>query len=53
MSQNNVSNWPISLCKVGQCQNFPPGAVGKNSPTNAGDTGSVPGLGRFHTPQGY
>ena len=24
--------------------------VGKNPPANAGDTGSIPGLGRFHMP---
>ena len=27
---------------------FPGGPVDKNSPANAGDTGSIPGLGRFH-----
>ena len=25
----------------------------KNLPANAGDTGSIPGLGRFHMLQGY
>ena len=30
--------------------NFPDGAVDKNSPVNAGDTGLNPGLGRFHMP---
>ena len=29
---------------------FPRGAVVKNSPANAGDTGSSPGLGRSHVP---
>ena len=29
---------------------FPAGAMVKNLPANAGDTGSSPGLGRFHTP---
>jgi len=29
----------------------PDGAVDKNPSANAGDTGSVPGLGRFHLPQ--
>ena len=33
-------------------QGFPGGSVVKNRPTNAGDTGSIPGLGRSHTPQG-
>ena len=27
---------------------FPDGPVVKNLPTNAGDTGSIPGRGRFH-----
>ena len=30
---------------------FPGGTVVKNLPPNAGDTGSIPGLGRFHMPQ--
>ena len=30
---------------------FPGGAVDKNLPANAGDMGSIPGLGRFHIPQ--
>ncbi|KAJ8789500.1 hypothetical protein J1605_022027 [Eschrichtius robustus] len=29
---------------------FPGGAVVENLPANAGDTGSSPGLGRFHMP---
>ena len=29
---------------------FPGGAVVKNLPANAGDTGSIPGLGRSHMP---
>ena len=28
-------------------RDFPGGAVVKNPPANAGDTGSIPGLGRF------
>ena len=31
-------------------QGFPGGAVVKNLPVNAGDTGSSPGLGRSHMP---
>ena len=31
--------------------NFPGGAVVKNPPANAGDTGSIPGPGRSHMPQ--
>ena len=30
---------------------FPGGAVFKNSPANAGDMGSSPGLGRSHMPR--
>ena len=30
---------------------FPGGAVVKNTPANAGDTGSSPGPGRFHMPR--
>ena len=30
------------------CRDFPGGAVVKNPPANAGDTGSSPGLGRSH-----
>ena len=30
---------------------FPGGAVVKNTPANAGDTGSSPGLGRSHVPR--
>ena len=30
---------------------FPGGSVAKNLPPNAGDTGSIPGLGRSHMPQ--
>ena len=33
-------------------QGFPGGAVVENLPANAGDTGSSPGLGRSHMPQG-
>ena len=29
---------------------FPGGSVVKNSPANTGETGSIPGLGRFHMP---
>ena len=32
-------------------QDFPGGAVVKNPPANAGDTGSIPGPGRSHMPQ--
>ena len=31
-------------------EDFPGGAVVKNPPANAGDTGSIPGPGRSHMP---
>ena len=31
---------------------FPGGPVVKNMPVSAGDTGSIPGPGRFHVPRG-
>ena len=31
----------------------PGGSAVKNPPANAGDTGSIPGLGRSHMPWGY
>jgi len=31
---------------------FPGGPVVKNLPASAGDTGLIPGLGRFHVSQG-
>ena len=53
-----ISELPASsvpnLGYVGQKENlqrgFPGGAVVKNPPANAGDTGSSPGLGRAHIP---
>ena len=33
------------------CEGFPGGAVVKNPPANAGDTGSSPGRGRSHMPR--
>ena len=33
------------------CSGFPGGAVVKNLPANAGNTGSSPGLGRSHMPR--
>ena len=32
-------------------QDFPGGAVVKNPSANAGDTGLIPGRGRFHMPR--
>ena len=38
-------------CKKKNRGDFPGGAVVKNPPVNAGDTGSSPGSGRSHMPQ--
>ena len=40
-----------SLKKKKTNSGFPSGAVIKNLPANAGDTGSSPGLGRSHMPR--
>ena len=44
---NTVS---FHVLKVNICRDFPGGAVVKNPPDNAGDTGLSPGLGRSHMP---
>ena len=40
-----------SFKNPGAQRGFPGGAVVKNPPANAGDTGSSPGPGRSHMPQ--
>ena len=42
-------SWTI---KKAECRGFPGGTVEKNLPANAGDTGSIPGPGRFDMPWG-
>ena len=42
---------PAWAAKVSKAQGFPGGAVVRNLPANAGDTGLIPGLGRSHMPQ--
>ena len=45
-------NWKIDVgTSKTNGKGFPGGAVVKNLPANAGDTGSSPGLGRSHMPQ--
>ena len=39
------------MIKKEKDQDFPGGTVDKNPPANAGNTGSIPGLGRSHVPQ--
>ena len=41
----------IGIIINGLLGDFPGGAVVKNPPANAGDTGSSPGLGRSHMPR--
>ena len=43
---------PTILQLKKKIQDFPGGPVVKNLPANAGVTGSFPGLGRSHMPQG-
>ena len=43
----------IAIIKKIYKQDFPGGAVVKNPPANAGDTGSIPGLGTSHMPRSY
>ena len=40
-----------SLNKIGEVGDFPGGPMVKNPPTDAGDTGSIPGLGRSNVLQ--
>ena len=44
--------WKESLLSRPFFGNFPGGPVAKNPPANAGDMGSILGLGRFHMLQG-
>ena len=40
------------LLSLKHMADFPGGPVAKNLPASAGDTGLIPGLGRFHMLQG-
>ena len=42
---------PVTICFKNGMLGFPGGAVVENLPANAGDMGSIPGLGRSHMPQ--
>ena len=44
-------NWTLLKLKT-LLWDFPGGPAVKNLPINRGDMGSIPGLGRFHRPQG-
>ena len=50
-AQKKSRRWERSLSKLHQFRDFPGGAVVKNPPANAGDTGSSPGPGRSHMPR--
>ena len=41
----------VRMAIIKKSRGFPGGAVVKNLPANAGDTGSSPGLGRSHMPR--
>ena len=41
----NVRNMAETLCRDSQSQDFPGGIVVQNLPSNAGDSGSIPGQG--------
>ena len=49
LSQNPKTG--VQLCLKRGLWDFPGGAVVKNPPANAGDTGLSPGLGRSHMPR--
>ena len=47
-----MSNHYLKFTDLRIFTDFPGGPVVKNLPVNAGDTGSIPGPGRSHMPQG-
>ena len=49
---NNTMTYYWIFVKKSDLQGYPGGPVVKNLPGNAGDTGLMPGLGRFHMPRG-
>ena len=52
---DRAGNKPRDVEELSQdhtARDFPGGPVVKNPPANAGDTGSIPGPGRSHIPQG-
>ena len=50
-SEHVVCYVRIRAIKKNKTGDFPGGAVVKNPPANAGDTGSIPGTGRSHMPR--
>ena len=51
MKEEPMSGTRVETSKRNESKDFPGGAVVKNPPANAGDTGSSPGPGRSHMPQ--
>ena len=50
--KHNILSIKVLINKTRQKgRDFPGGAVVKNLPANAGDTDSIPGLGRSHMPR--
>ena len=47
---NRFHETRVQIQSKSRARDFPGGAVVKNPPANAGDTGSSPGLGRSHMP---
>ena len=50
VESDSPSNWYVGQDGL-KDRDFPGGAVVKNLPANAGDTGLSPGLGRSHMPR--
>ena len=46
-----LANKSVKIATVNYTEGFSGGSVVKNPPANAGDTGSIPDLGRSHMPQ--
>ena len=49
---SGLNNRHFFYSRVNNLWDFPGGAEDRNSPANAGDTGSILGLGESHMPQG-
>ena len=49
-NRSNIVTNSIKTLKTVHVIDFPGGLVVKNPPANAGNTGSISGLGRSHTP---
>ena len=51
LSLGSLQNYNMNNRVKDTVEGFPGGAVVRNPPANAGDTGSSPGLGRSHMPR--